>query len=485
MPDNARVSNRRQDYSASQLNLIRDALKDLHLYGSGVPGKKLSWRRIVEEIATYTDLDLEPGYRRPDEEPETAEERQADARNPGETLEETHHRLLKNITERLRQFAEGVSKKRDPDRKRENEDDLRQYVVEYLTHDEVRKLSPETLANPDISLEPARQLAEFLWDRKPGDGETYAGPVGSCFTDRVDVNRNEYIHIRLDAITHPFIAVAMEVGYDKETLANQSVCHGWSVLTPEGHSLVFTKEQLSTANRCYSAIDGNGGKETGHWLILHKDFGAAQITEGSLKSIRRYLAANMPKEKLISFDFIKNILKNYIGNIEVFQVVESFSLHINQIKYKSKEVQLKQQDERLGLFQEQHSEKEYMINEMTKSAEKKKSTNLFEAIKSCDIEGFCDLVKSGADVNEKEPKTLLTPLHYIAAYSRREELRAIIQRDDLDYLSRDWKGRLPSTLAILSGQDPVILRFLCNKELRQNTDPDFMAKSHGDYPFPN
>lgn len=73
----------------------------------------------------------------------------------------------------------------------------------------------------------------------------------------------------------------------------------------------------------------------------------------------------------------------------------------------------------------------------------------------------------GDNINIKNSGTKSTALHYGAAYRSRPVIKWLIRFKELDYLVRDYKGRLPSVLAYEVANDPVLGRFLAKKENEQ------------------
>lgn len=93
--------------------------------------------------------------------------------------------------------------------------------------------------------------------------------------------------------------------------------------------------------------------------------------------------------------------------------------------------------------------------------------DFIQAAECGDMTRLNELVEQGFSINFQEPKTGLTALHYIAAGGSRKSLRALMANEDCSYYVRDKKGRLPSELAILFGDDTVMARLLAIKEKRE------------------
>ena len=67
----------------------------------------------------------------------------------------------------------------------------------------------------------------------------------------------------------------------------------------------------------------------------------------------------------------------------------------------------------------------------------------------------------------QEHGTRATALHYLAGQAARPALRVLIKNDEVDYLIRDCRGRLPSKMAFVYGRDRALARLLRHKEAQQ------------------
>lgn len=76
-------------------------------------------------------------------------------------------------------------------------------------------------------------------------------------------------------------------------------------------------------------------------------------------------------------------------------------------------------------------------------------------------------IKSGADVNYRDPEMGLRALHLVAASCAELALKELIKAENLQYLVFDNENRLPSQLAWETGEDPVIGTFLQKKEMAE------------------
>jgi hypothetical protein len=77
------------------------------------------------------------------------------------------------------------------------------------------------------------------------------------------------------------------------------------------------------------------------------------------------------------------------------------------------------------------------------------------------------LAAQGAPVNYHDPKNGLTALHYVAAQGARRAFRALLRIGGLDFLARDYRGRLASEMAGAYGHNLAMERLLFRKEIQQ------------------
>ena len=98
---------------------------------------------------------------------------------------------------------------------------------------------------------------------------------------------------------------------------------------------------------------------------------------------------------------------------------------------------------------------------------KTKAKEFFEAIQQGDTKTVSLLLKIAVPIDFRHHKTGETALHVAAACKARDVMRILIAHPDCDYLIRDYKGRLPSELAFLYGNDPTMARLLRIKERQQ------------------
>ncbi|MCB0637352.1 MAG: ankyrin repeat domain-containing protein [Lewinella sp.] len=92
---------------------------------------------------------------------------------------------------------------------------------------------------------------------------------------------------------------------------------------------------------------------------------------------------------------------------------------------------------------------------------------LLGMIKKGRLSSFEFYQAQGFPMNCQSARSGFTPLHMAALVGAREILRLLVKIDHLDYLVRDYKGRLASELAFVHAQDPAVARLLRKKEVEQ------------------
>jgi len=108
--------------------------------------------------------------------------------------------------------------------------------------------------------------------------------------------------------------------------------------------------------------------------------------------------------------------------------------------------------------------------EFIEQRKKKRMESGFEFLKAAkkgNARRLSELLQQDAPVNLVDPVDHAGALHCIAAYCARPSLRVVIKSDKIDFLIRDWEGRLPSEIAREYGHDDAMARLLAIKEIRQ------------------
>lgn len=77
--------------------------------------------------------------------------------------------------------------------------------------------------------------------------------------------------------------------------------------------------------------------------------------------------------------------------------------------------------------------------------------DLIALIKERQYKKAIEAVPLVRDINAVYAFNQFTALHYAAARRSYPLLRALVKREDLNYLAQDWQGRYPSEVALMSG----------------------------------
>lgn len=93
--------------------------------------------------------------------------------------------------------------------------------------------------------------------------------------------------------------------------------------------------------------------------------------------------------------------------------------------------------------------------------------SLTEAARLGDEERVRELLDAGARLNDVNPQSGMSALHYAASSGARRVVAVLQERDGLFYLQRDKWGRLPSALAYEVADDPELGEMLIEAELAQ------------------
>ncbi|QIK41046.1 ankyrin repeat domain-containing protein [Pontivivens nitratireducens] len=386
-------------YTPFQKYLLRRELLMLHDFGTEDFPRRLSWSEIVDQIAAYTDLPLDGGAY------SSADAGNEDREKHAET------QSLKFYTNKIQEFV------KRPNRKFPKSgmpiDYVLKHFVDYLCHPEIKRLSYEQLANPQIGLDAGARLAEFAWDglvvhalTEQLDGSVFSSPS-------IEGGKRGMRHLCFEHFENSCLyALAEIVTAGKKTL---SIDHGWAVALPGSEIQLFFKRTYSNEFANYI-----GTQRDSHVYIV-------------------------PTKSIAAPD----------SNINVSKVVE-FMYNEDGLIYSPK----KKLPQKISRFSS-GAEINIFMDEIT-------GKDLIDAIVGDDLTKFEELVEAGVDVNYRDSQNGWTALHHIAWLSRVEELEIISKRDDLDYLIKDLKGRDPADLAAENGWgDPEVLEFLSKQRSEQ------------------
>jgi len=92
------------------------------------------------------------------------------------------------------------------------------------------------------------------------------------------------------------------------------------------------------------------------------------------------------------------------------------------------------------------------------------SQAFIDAVKNRQYKKALELMESVPDINITDVKTGATALHFSAARDAQTFLAALEERQDLNYLARDAKGRYASELAWKIADNPELGEHLQTKE---------------------
>ena len=435
-------------YLPGQLDLIRRALSDYRLYGSGKPGKHLSWPRIVGDIGIYTEYDH--------------------ASDPSD---------LKHAAERLRQFCEGIPK-RDGTRHFRNPDIDLPFIVEFLTHPEIGRLKPDTLAHPDVSLEPALHLKAFMWDGEAlekTDRRRLGTSYFSLFPERY---ADEITHFEFENGPDVGIWIATVRSFSRTTSNCLRLRCGWALLLPQNEISLYVKDIASGAVDQFECRIQDDENISGLEVVQKRAF-AESWSLSDNESVSNFVRLGSPYNQIHGYKFARSLVASGTKNLFVIQLCRDFYLNLK--KYSIDFHKKLEGYDRKGLLEgKSYTEKyNYKMDRIKSEFE-----NIFSALRSGDTDLFKRIVDSGADINQQEEGTLMRPLHHIALLARRAELRILLERGNLDFAVRDRKGRLPSYLAQISGLDPAMVKFLSRKEAEAGRAKGFAPTLLGDMPLP-
>lgn len=401
-------------YTTFQENLVRAELQKIHDYGLDHTSSRLTWRRVVEEVAAYTDLPLEISF--------TNDEQTSDL-----TKIKLNERHVKHLAERFRQFVMGPDKN-DPSRTRRLSADTIKYVIEFLAHPEIGRLTPEQLASPDVALDAGARLAEFIWDGVKDNQVPFVEHYAEYFAPSVREGRKVAIRIAFQPTRMPNLFEIAEIAQISDQ--NASVDHGWAVLLPDDRISICIKNLKTNIAEIY---DGHVQRGANSIYLLKQDF------------VKVVMMNQAPTMKISKFDLLFEFKYNINYKSGIFEKIDFEKLSFsNQNLYSNKNI--------------------FRMMDL-----KTKGKLLFEAIMNNDLNGFRTILDSGFDVNYREPESGFTALHEIAYLSRREFLRVIADQENVNYWAKDSQGRDPEFIAIQVRQDPVILRFISKKKRQQFT----------------
>jgi hypothetical protein len=231
-------------FSEWQLHRLRNALGAYHDYGRGEDKRRFNWKDMTEGIDYAVELEFLKGA-------------------SGAARE----RLVKQFSERLRQFVEGVRRPDGTWHYPEPQESTVDAIHEFLIGEDL--LSEEELRDFDPGPQAALRLLDYL--DQAFDSERIAPPStldGTYRSERFEADdfvvRNLTLH---SASEKGLIRVGItEDWYDlltgakfadlkledrREARQSYVVYAGWAILTPENNLLMFLKKEHNEENSYY------------------------------------------------------------------------------------------------------------------------------------------------------------------------------------------------------------------------------------------
>jgi hypothetical protein len=231
-------------FSEWQLVRLRNALGAYHDYERDSDGNRYNWKDLTEGIDDAVELDFLKNVRDP----------------------ENRVRLVKQFSERLRQFVEGVRRPDGTWHYPEPQESTVDAIYKFVTDADL--LSDEELREPTPGPQAALRLLEYL--DQTFDTERIAPPStleGTYHSERFEADDFVVRDLTLHrASERGLIQLGMtEDSYDlltgaqfarltpknrREARKSQIRFGGWAILTPENNLLMFLKKEHNGEN-CY------------------------------------------------------------------------------------------------------------------------------------------------------------------------------------------------------------------------------------------
>jgi hypothetical protein len=240
----SRAQRRTETYSRSQLDVIRAALAAHKAYTKAADGLPLNWEGIGHEIEDYTGVSIDH--------------------------------------ESLRQFVEGVSKKKNFFRQRVLRPERISAIVSYLTHPEIDALSLDELKEDKSMYQAPVRLLQFLYgSSRIQEAGLHPSLVGSYHAHEKWEDEEVYFGIEIKPVKEGVAQIEeMHESYDRRgsqfggkiqrTVRRQS--RGWCIAMPEGGLLFFMKNVAQDLCHCWVlAHEAWTSSRTVHLVLLRYD----------------------------------------------------------------------------------------------------------------------------------------------------------------------------------------------------------------------
>lgn len=236
-----------------QLDRLRNALAAYHAYGRGSGGEAFNWKDVAEGILDVAGPELL----------DLTDDRDTDLRR----------KRVRQFSERLRQFVEGVTVKGQHKRPRLQEDWL-DATLRFALHEDYALLTPDELREHAPDHHAALRLLEYLalaTDRErilppaalegtyrngrlePPEGEKEDFVVREVALSRA--SKEGLIRITMTEDSYEAVAIAQFDEWSaqerQDQRRSQTLYGGWAILTPEDNLLFFLKCADDGANLYY------------------------------------------------------------------------------------------------------------------------------------------------------------------------------------------------------------------------------------------
>ena len=471
-------------------------------FGSGVPGKELSWVQMIGEIQLYTDYSV------------------LRDRPKGSSEEQTN---LKNDAEALRQFARGRMKHKTP--YREISIILLKAVFSFLSHPEIDLLPADDLVPDDVPLILASHLRDYLIDvraeksldeqfRLNDDhfaGVAFANPdelqtltqEGRKVVDQNYALAHGYLHLkscedrcvrfveyntitpiweRLLADNELPASLVKKLGTGRavpmiKSNAIETSYTGIAIVITEVAALCFVKDVKGRLSRSFLIVRSSITQEEATlWIISCSHF-----TE---KLLGRILIKDTQVSRLLDCDdvrgaFINTPLRSIgaditSGALAILQSVTSEYFLIDKYREDVAKIvqsfdpyklfqQQKKQDDRQQQHQQEQREVAYQerMDDPLEPEEriKEASRAMLAALQVNRAPDIWSLYHKGARFDLADPLTGMTAVHMLANMGWRDGIRlALKDKSRCDFTLRDGRGHLASYHAMVYGREPVVAR---------------------------
>jgi hypothetical protein len=281
---------------------VRDALRAYHRYERGAEGEFFTWKDVREAIAVYTDIEIGTSS--------------------------------KNGAERLRQFVEGVTDKKNPDQIKYPvpQPSAIEAIVEFVTHEELNLLSEDELNEYVPDFQAHQRLLEYLYDGS--ETARMIPPENLQGAYKMSGERNAFYFVReltLQRRTDQGLIQIIETedryssrpeynNFGEWDLSTRRKVHksrerhgGWAILAPEDNLLFFLKNEENARNRYYITMAADVGLWSGaphnRLVVLQHDY-PFELEQGEFSSfITEKEIVHVMKGKMHFFKKVKEVLQ--------------------------------------------------------------------------------------------------------------------------------------------------------------------------------